>query len=129
MFPILGLIIGLLVGIVLPFDLPEEYAVYLAVVLVAVIDGVLGGYVSTLQGRFEFKFFISGVLGNGLIAIAFVFLGQHMNLPLYLVPLIAIGTRIFQNFAVIRRLEMAKFERTRAEKLAKRRSEENNEKN
>lgn len=126
MFPILGLIIGLLVGIVLPFNLPEGYAVYLAAVLVAIIDGVLGGYVSTLQGRFEFKFFISGVLGNGLIALAFVFVGEYMNLPLYLVPLIALGTRIFQNFAVIRRLEMTKFERARAEKLAKRRAEENN---
>ncbi len=119
MFPLIGLVIGVLVGIAVPFDIPDGYSIYVAALLVAIIDGVVGGYVSTLQGRFELKFFVSGVLGNGILALIFTFLGEYLNLPLYLVPLFALGNRIFQNFAVIRRLEMAKFERKNADKKAR----------
>lgn len=121
MIPIIGLILGLLIGILLPYDIPEEYSLYIAVIILAVLDSVFGGYVSIYQGRFDFKVFVSGIIGNSLIAIALTFIGEQMNVPLYLAAVFSFGNRLFGNFSTLRRLLSAKYERMRADKKAKKR--------
>ncbi len=120
MIPIIGLIVGLIAGIMLPYDIPEEYSLYVAVVILAALDSVLGGYVSVYQGRFDLKIFISGIIGNSAIAVALTFIGEQMNVPLYLAAVFFFGGRLFTNFATLRRLIAAESERKRAERKAKR---------
>lgn len=109
MIPILGLIIGLIAGIFLPGEIPTEYSTYIAVGILATIDSVLGGGVASLQGRFDLKIFISGFLGNSFLAVLLAFVGDKMGIPLYMAAIFAFGTRLFENFAVIRRLLIDKY--------------------
>ena len=124
MIPIMGLAIGLLIGILLPYNIPEEYSLYVAVIVLAILDSVFGGYVSVYQGRFELRVFLSGILGNSLIALALAFFGEQMNVPLYLAAVFAFGTRIFSNFSTLRRLIAARSERIRADRKARKKLSE-----
>ena len=124
MIPIIGLIVGLFLGVLLPYNIPQEYSIYIAVLILAILDSVLGGYVSVYQGRFEIKIFLSGILGNSAIALALSFLGQQMNVPLYLAAVIFLGNRLFTNFATLRRLISAENEKKRAEKKANKKLKE-----
>lgn len=119
MIPIMGLAIGLLVGILIPYNIPQEYSLYVAVIVLAILDSVFGGYVSIYQGRFSLKVFLSGILGNSLIALALAFLGEQMNIPLYLAAVFSFGNRIFSNFSTLRRLVAAKHERAHSERKAR----------
>ena len=47
--------------------------------------------------------FLSGTIGNAFIAVFLAWLGQKLGLPLYLAAVVVFGTRMFQNFAEIRR--------------------------
>lgn len=124
MIPIMGLAIGLLIGILLPGNIPEEYSLYVAVIVLTILDSVFGGYVSVYQGRFELKVFLSGIFGNSLLALALAFWGEMLNVPLYLAAVFAFGTRIFSNFSTLRRLASAKHERSRTERKARKKLEE-----
>ena len=127
MIPIIGLIVGLFLGVLLPYNIPQEYSIYIAVLILAILDSVLGGYVSVYQGRFEIKIFLSGILGNSAIALALSFLGQQMNVPLYLAAVIFLGNRLFANFATLRRLISAENEKKRAEKKANKKLKEDSD--
>lgn len=124
MIPILGLIVGLVVGLVVPYSIPDGYSVYVAVVILALIDSVLGGSVAVYQGRFELKTFVSGFLGNSAIAIALAFIGEQMDVPLYLAAVFAFGNRLFENFATVRRLISAEHEKKKAAREAQKASKE-----
>lgn len=113
MIPILGLIIGVLVGIFLPYQIPEVYAMYVAVGILAALDAVFGGAVASLRGRFDLPTFLSGFLGNILLAVLLTFIGDKMGLDLYLAPVFAFGVRLFKNFALIRRLFFGKYTKKR----------------
>ena len=114
MIPILGLIIGILVGIFVPYSIPAEYATYVAVGILAALDSVFGGGVSSLQGRFELKIFLSGFLGNAFLAVALAFIGDQMGIPLYMAAIFAFGTRLFENFATLRRLLLDRYSRRKS---------------
>ena len=69
MIPILGMVIGILIGIFLPFDIPEGITVYVAVGILAGLDTVFGGAVADMQKRFDIRVFITGFIGNLLLAL------------------------------------------------------------
>lgn len=125
MIPILGLIIGLAIGLVVPYSIPDGYSVYVAVAILALLDSVLGGTVAVYQGRFDLKIFVSGFFGNAVIAIALAFIGEQMDVPLYLAAVFAFGNRLFDNFAAIRRLISAEHENKKALKKSKKVNKEN----
>ena len=109
MIPIIGLIVGLLAGIFLPGQIPAEYSTYVAVGILAALDSVLGGGAASLRGCFDLRIFLSGFLSNTVLAMLLAFLGDKMGIPLYMAAIFAFGTRLFQNFASIRRLLLDKY--------------------
>ena len=109
MIPILGIVIGILIGIFLPFDIPEAATVYVAVGILAALDTVFGGAVAEMQKRFDIRVFITGFIGNLLLALLLTFLGEKLGLVLYLVPTFAFGVRLFDNFAIMRRMFFSKY--------------------
>lgn len=109
MIPIIGLIIGLIAGIFLPGQIPAEYSTYVAVGILAALDSVLGGGVASIEKRFDLRIFLSGFLGNTVLAMLLAFVGDKMGIPLYMAAIFAFGTRLFQNFASIRRLLIDKY--------------------
>ena len=103
MLEIIGLLAGLVLGYFFPWTIPGQYSLYVAAGLLAALDSALGGLRARLKGEFKLDMFLSGSVGNAVIAVFLTWLGQKLGLPLYLAAVVVFGTRMFQNFGEIRR--------------------------
>ena len=103
MLEIVGLLVGLAAGLLCPWTIPSQYSLYAAAGLLAALDSALGGFRARIAGEFKLDMFLSGTIGNTVIAVFLTWLGQSLGLPLYLAAVVVFGTRMFQNFAEIRR--------------------------
>lgn len=99
---IIGLSFGLVVGTFLKFDIPPEYARYTAVAIVGILDSLFGAVRAQIEKRFDTTVFLSGLLFNMAVAVLLTFLGDELNLDIYLAVLIAFTIRIFANIGVIK---------------------------
>ena len=103
MIELAGLIVGLVIGCFLPWHVPSQYSLYVATGLLAALDSALGGMNARIKKSFNLSIFLSGFFGNAIIAVFLTWLGDKLGLPLYLAAVVVFGTRMFQNFAEIRR--------------------------
>ena len=113
---LIGCIIGALMGINAPV-VPYTYSTFLAIAVVAALDSVFGGITSVLKKNFDLVIFISGFFCNSLLSIALTYLGQKLNLDIYLAALVVFVGRMFTNLTIIRRYYIEKW----TEKLAQKR--------
>lgn len=116
MLALLGLIIGLVIGLFLNVDIPQAYSIYVGVGILACFDSIIGALAANMQGKFNIKLFISGLIGNSVIAVALAALGDQLGIQLYLAAVFAFGNRIFINFSIIRRLWLYKIDNIKKEK-------------
>ncbi len=103
MLELIGLVAGLLLGVLYPLYFPPSMTLYMGVGLLAALDSALGGVRSQLKGEFQMAIFLSGTIGNAVIAVFLTWLGEKMGIPMYLAAVVVFGTRMFQNFGEIRR--------------------------
>ena len=103
MIELIGLVAGLVIGCFLPWHVPSQWSLYVATGLLAALDSALGGMNARIKKKFRLSIFLSGFFGNALIAVFLAWLGDKLGLPLYLAAVVVFGTRMFQNFAEIRR--------------------------
>ena len=103
LLPIAGLLIGIAAGWFLNVNVSFELSRYSAVAILAALDSVLGAVRAELDGTYDNRIFISGFVTNAVVAVLLTFIGDRLSLDLYLVALINVGFRIFNNVAVIRR--------------------------
>lgn len=108
MLAFIGLIIGIIVGIVWNINIPDQFSPYMSVAILACLDSVFGAVRASLSKSFQVDIFISGFFGNAVLAAALAYLGDKMGVPIYLAAVIVFGGRIFDNFAIIRRLLIEK---------------------
>lgn len=101
---ILGLIVGVTIGVILPYTYNTAYTLYVSVIILASMDSVFGGINASLQDKFENKIFLSGFIGNTIIAVVLTYFGQKVGVPMYYATIVVFGSRIFNNFAEIRRI-------------------------
>ena len=104
----LGCIIGALIGINLPM-ISYTYSGYLAIAIIAALDSVFGGITSTLNKNFDLKIFVSGFFGNAILSILLTYLGQKLNVDIYLAAIVVFVGRMFNNLAIIRRFYIEKW--------------------
>ncbi len=103
MYIVVSILLGVLIGYFLPVSIPAEYSIYVAVILLAAVDAAAGGINARMHHQFRGSLFISGAIGNGLIAVFITYLGERIGISLYLAAVVVFGTRLFQNFGEIRR--------------------------
>lgn len=108
MIAIIGLLIGIVVGLSGNVNIPDKFSPYMSVAILACLDSVFGALRATLSKNFRADIFISGFFGNAVLAAALAYLGDKLNVPIYLAAIIVFGGRIFDNFAIIRRLMIEK---------------------
>ena len=99
----IGLIVGLALGILCPWTVPAKWSLYVAAGLLAALDSALGGLNARLKGSFKLSIYLSGSIGNAAIAVFLTWLGDKLGIPIYLAAVVVFGTRMFKNFAEIRR--------------------------
>ena len=105
---IMGCILGAIIGIYAPM-VPYTYSVYLAIAIIAALDSVFGGIASTLNKQFDLKIFVSGFFGNAILSILLTYLGQKLNVDIYLAAIVVFVGRMFNNLAIIRRYYLEKW--------------------
>ena len=110
MVPIIGLILGIVVALFMP-AINYDYSKYLAITVLACLDSVFGGIAGFAEKKFDKDVFVSGFFGNALLAVLLTFIGEKLNLDLYLVAILVFGNRMFTNFAIIRRYLLNKFKK------------------
>jgi small basic protein len=103
LLPLAGLVVGVLAGLILDVNVGFEFSRYSAVAILAALDSVLGAVRAELDGVYDNRIFVSGFVVNAIVAVLLTFIGDRLNLDLYLVALINFGFRIFNNVALIRR--------------------------
>ena len=105
---VLGCIIGALIGLNMPM-ISYTYSGYLAIAIIAALDSVFGGIASTLNKNFDLKIFVSGFFGNAILSILLTYLGQKLNVDIYLAAIVVFVGRMFNNLAIIRRHYLEKW--------------------
>jgi small basic protein len=81
----------------------------MAIGILAGLDSVFGGIASAINNNFKIKIFTTGFFGNSIIAVGLIYLGSLLNVDLSIAAIVVFGTRIFQNFAIIRRFLLGKY--------------------
>lgn len=115
---IVGCVIGALIGINVPI-IPYTYSGYLAIAIIAALDSVFGGISSTLNKTFDLKIFVSGFFGNAILSMLLTYLGQKLNVDIYLAAIVVFVGRMFNNLAIIRRYYLEKFTKKTSKKVIK----------
>ena len=105
----LSIILGIVVG--LDVEIPYVYSKYIAVAILACLDSVFGAYTANLDNKFNIKIFISGFFGNAIISILLVFIGEKLDVEMYLAAVIVFTTRLLNNFTILRRVYLDKIEK------------------
>lgn len=94
-------------------EIPYTFTEYIAVAILAFLDSLFGGISSNMQKKFSMAIFISGFFLNALIAMFLVYLGQKLNVDIYLAAVIVFTTRLFTNLSIIRRIVIENMEKKR----------------
>ncbi|MGI6263812.1 MAG: small basic family protein [Succiniclasticum sp.] len=115
-YALLGLVLGVVLGILAPGYIPQSYAPYFSVALMSGLDTVFGGLRASMEGRYENTVFLSGFFVNMLVAVFFCYAGTLLNIDFYLIVILVLGMRVFNNLAIIRRLYLDEKEKERAKK-------------
>ena len=114
---VVGSILGAVIGIYAPI-VPYTYSGYLAIAIIAALDSVFGGIAATLNKNFDLKIFVTGFFGNAILSILLSYLGQKLNVDIYLAAIVVFVGRMFNNLAIIRRYYLNKWETKKEDKKA-----------
>lgn len=98
-----GLALGVVVGYYLPFTYSIDYSLYISVAILATMDSIFGAIKSGFEGKYDNIIFLTGFIGNALLAIILTYIGDRLGLPLYYVAILVFGSRLFDNLSIIRR--------------------------
>ena len=105
---LIGCVLGAIVGINAPI-ISYSYSSYLAIAIIAALDSVFGGIAGTLKGEFNFKVFISGFFCNSILSMLLTYLGNKLNVDIYLAAIVVFVWRMFLNLGTIRRYYVEKW--------------------
>ena len=104
---IIGCTLGVIIGLNIP-TIPYTYSSYLAIAIIAALDSVFGAITSNIKKNFDSKIFLSGFFVNAILAILLTYLGEKLNVDIYLAAVIVFVGRMFNNLGAIRRYYVEK---------------------
>lgn len=105
---IIGCVVGAIIGINSPI-IPYTFSGYLAVAIIAALDSVFGAFLSLTKKNFDMKIFVSGFFGNAILAILLTYLGEKLNVDIYLAAIVVLVGRMFTNLSILRRELIEKY--------------------
>ncbi len=111
---VIGCILGAVIGMGFPV-IPYTYTGYLAIAIIAALDSVFGGITAVLNGKFDLKIFVTGFFGNAILSILLTYLGQRLNVDIYLAAIVVFVGRMFTNLSIIRRHYIEKWTNSKKE--------------
>lgn len=115
---IVGCVLGIGLGFLIP-TIPYSASNYLAIAIVASLDSVFGGIASNIKKVFDIKVFVSGFFVNAILAMLLTYVGQKLNVDIYLAAIIVFVGRMFNNLGIIRRYYLGKLDEKAGEEIKK----------
>jgi len=109
LYAILGLVVGIILGIVVPLNIPLEYSQYIGIAILAILDSLFGGISAQIKKNFHIGNFITGLLFYVFLSAFFIYIGEKLNLDLYLGVIVVLMFRMMQNIGTIRDFYFKKF--------------------
>lgn len=103
MIILIGAVLGLVLAFFLPIHIPPAYTKYVAIGILAALDSIVGAITASYRKRFDMKVFLSGFFINTLLAAGLTFIGNKLDVDISLAAIVTFGSRLFQNFAELRR--------------------------
>lgn len=115
---IVGILAGIILGLISNLTIPIEYIKYTAVVILGILDSLFGGIKAevTHDDQYSSTIFLTGLLGNILLALGITLLGEKLGLDLYLAATIVFVFRIFSNLGITRRILVDRFYKKKSKK-------------
>lgn len=98
LFAVLGYVIGS--DVIVPYAFTE----YVAVAVMAFLDSLFSGIAINMQKKFNIPEFLAGFFLNAIVAIFLVYLGNKLNVNIYLAAIIVFTWRMFNNFNIIQKI-------------------------
>ncbi len=98
-----GLALGIVIGFYIPFTYPMDYSLYMSVAILATMDSIFGAVKSSFEDRYNSIIFVTGFIGNTILAIILTYIGDKLGIELYYVAILVFGSRLFDNLSIIRR--------------------------
>ena len=83
-----------------------------------IMDPFMGSGVTLLESlnkKFDMGVFLSGFFGNAVLAMLLAYLGQRLNVDIYLAAIFVFVSRMFNNLGIIRRFYLEKFRKNKTE--------------
>lgn len=104
-WPLLGCALGFtLAWFAWPGGVPAPWAEYVSLAALSGLDSALGGARAGAEHRFRRDVFVSGLCMNMLLSVGLIWIGSMIGVTdLYLAAVVVLGTRIFNNVAMMRR--------------------------
>lgn len=109
LYALLGIFAGTVLGVFIPFNIPVDYSRYTAVAILAILDSIIGAICAQSKKEFHTGNFITGLIFYMFLATFFVYLGDKLNLDLYLGIIVVFMFRILQNIGVLRDFYFKRF--------------------
>ena len=100
-----------------------SYSSYLAIAIIAALDSVFGGITGVLKGEFNLKVFISGFFCNAILSILLTYLGNKLDVDIYLAAIVVFVGRMFINLTIIRKYYIDKWSQKIEERKKKKKEQ------
>ena len=94
--------IGIFTG--LNLEISMTYAKLISVAIIACLDSVLGGFIASINKQFRFSEFLTSFFGNAIVTIILVFLGEKLNVDIYLGAVVVFTAKILDNLSKLRKI-------------------------
>lgn len=106
--PLIGLAGGITLGVYFNIAVSAVYAQYLSIIILTSLDSLLDGYADFFEQKFDALSLMTGFFSSTLLAVGLTYLGQCINVDLYIAVMFVFIFRIMTNFDTIRRLMIRK---------------------
>jgi len=108
--PLVALALGVIIALMLQLGPVSGLAgFYVGLACLAGLDTVCGGVRSGVEGKFSTDVFLTGFVSNVVIAFFLAWLGDQIGINLFLAAVLVMGSRIFTNLSLIRRMMLTKW--------------------
>ena len=75
----------------------------MSVAILAIMDSIFGAIKSSFEDNYDNVIFVTGFIGNAILAILLTYIGEKLGVSLYYVAVLVFGMRLFNNLSIIRR--------------------------
>lgn len=103
---LISIVLGIFTG--LNVEIPYIYAKYISVAIIACMDSALGAFIANINKKFKFSEFLTGFFGNAIISMLLVYLGEKMDIDIYLAAIIVFTFKILNNISELRKVVLSK---------------------